>query len=117
MKNNIVNLRCYSNWTGNYFKYIVWRKTAEPDPISVGNMIYAPDTRYKVAFGPERREFNLVIRAVTQNDAGVYECQVHQTAFLKYVLEVRHSKHEDSGEYVCRNSEILMASKKVIVLN
>ncbi|XP_052281209.1 hemicentin-1-like [Dreissena polymorpha] len=57
-------------------KFIVWRKTAEPHPISVGNMIYAPDTRYEVAFAPERREFNLGIRAVTQNDAGVYECQV-----------------------------------------
>ncbi|XP_052281212.1 uncharacterized protein LOC127878720 [Dreissena polymorpha] len=50
-------------------------------------MIYAPDTRYKVAFGPERREFNLVIRAVTQNDAGVYECQVSsRDKLLRHVL-------------------------------
>ena len=36
---------------------------------------------------------------------------------LDSVLEVRYSKLEDSGEYVCRNSEILIASQKVIVLN
>ncbi|KAH3840936.1 hypothetical protein DPMN_114395 [Dreissena polymorpha] len=206
-------LTCSVENLGN--KFIVWRKTAEPHPISVGNMIYAPDTRYEVAFAPERREFNLVIRAVTQNDAGVYECQVSsrdklvrhvllrieerpdklpsqshlsresnvairnpdytipeillsgneyvntgdtirlvckvtgtsdipqdvdwfrnghllrsisnkiliskETSMarrkLDSVLEVRYSKLEDSGEYVCRNSEILIASQKVIVLN
>ena len=36
---------------------------------------------------------------------------------LDSVLEIRNSKLDDSGTYVCRNSELLIASQRVIVLN
>lgn len=36
---------------------------------------------------------------------------------LHSVLEIRNSKLEDSGTYVCRNSELLIASQRVQVLN
>ena len=36
---------------------------------------------------------------------------------LDSILEIRNSKLEDSGTYVCRNSELLIASHRVIVLN
>jgi len=36
---------------------------------------------------------------------------------LDSVLEIRDSKLDDSGVYVCRNSEELIANQKVIVLN
>ena len=36
---------------------------------------------------------------------------------LNSVLEIRNSKLEDSGTYVCRNSELLIASQRVQVLN
>ncbi|XP_052796916.1 zwei Ig domain protein zig-8-like isoform X1 [Mya arenaria] len=207
-------LRCSVENLGK--KYIVWRKAAEPHPISVGTVIYSPDTRYTVQFSPERREYNLQIRGLTNTDSGVYECQVssreklvrhvllrvegrpnnlpsksqisrdsddpamnpsyvmpeiflsgkeyvnsgetiylvcnvtgntdipqdvdwfknghllrsHVSKKIKIVkvtsmakrkldsvLEIRDSKIEDSGMYICRNSEILIASQKVTVLN
>lgn len=36
---------------------------------------------------------------------------------LDSVLEIRNSKLEDSGTYVCRSSELLIGSQRVIVLN
>jgi len=36
---------------------------------------------------------------------------------LDSVLEIRESKLSDSGAYICRNSDILIASQKVTVLN
>lgn len=39
------------------------------------------------------------------------------TRKLHSILEIRDSKIEDSGVYVCRNSEDLIANQKVYVLN
>lgn len=54
----------------------MWRKAADPHPISIGDLIYAPDTRYGVRITPERREYNLLIHGVQPSDGGVYVCQV-----------------------------------------
>lgn len=193
-------------------KFVVWRKSSDPHPISVGEDIYPQDTRYSVVFSKERREYHLIIENVQPNDGGVYVCQVSSREqlirpvllkvigqpsdfandgfkkvpisippyavpeivmsgreFVKSgdtvklmcnvtgstdipqdidwfkdglllrphasskiairkdtsianrkldsVLEIKDSRLEDSGIYVCRNSETLIASQKVIILN
>ncbi|XP_062566299.1 hemicentin-1-like [Saccostrea cucullata] len=57
-------------------KVVVWRRTSQPHPISVGLDIYVPDDRYHVQHIPYRGSWNLMIKNVNINDAGVYECQI-----------------------------------------
>ncbi|XP_061174319.1 hemicentin-1-like [Saccostrea echinata] len=57
-------------------KVVVWRRTSQPNPISVGLDIYVPDDRYHVQHIPYRGSWNLMIKNVNINDAGVYECQI-----------------------------------------
>lgn len=73
---------------------VVWRKTADPNPISIGELIYPPDTRFDVRIAPERREYNLVIHGVQPSDAGVYECQVSSREKL-----IRHVMLRVKGIY------------------
>ena len=69
-----------------YFQ-VVWRKASEPNPISVGELMFSTDLRYNVSFSRERREFNLLIRNVQPSDAGVYECQVSsRDKIIRHVL-------------------------------
>lgn len=55
---------------------VVWRRTSQPHPITVGLDIYIPDDRYHVQHIPYRGSWNLMIKNVNVNDAGVYECQI-----------------------------------------
>lgn len=57
-------------------KVVVWRRTSQPHPITVGLDIYIPDDRYHVQHIPYRGSWNLMIKNVNINDAGVYECQI-----------------------------------------
>eukprot|EP00105_Crassostrea_gigas_P040657 XP_019924805.1 PREDICTED: uncharacterized protein LOC105333098 isoform X2 [Crassostrea gigas] len=57
-------------------KVVVWRRTSQPHPITVGLDIYIPDDRYHVQHIPYRGSWNLMIKNVNVNDAGVYECQI-----------------------------------------
>ncbi|XP_078315754.1 uncharacterized protein LOC111128045 isoform X2 [Crassostrea virginica] len=57
-------------------KVVVWRRTSQPHPLSVGLDIYVPDDRYHVQHIPYRGSWNLMIKNVNVNDAGVYECQI-----------------------------------------
>ena len=76
----------------NYFRVlfpfqVVWRRASEPNPISVGELLFSSDKRYNVSFSRERREFNLLIRNVQPTDAGVYECQVSsRDKIIRHVL-------------------------------
>ena len=65
----------------------MWRRASEPNPISVGELLFSSDKRYNVSFSRERREFNLLIRNVQPTDAGVYECQVSsRDKIIRHVL-------------------------------
>ena len=72
-----------------YLLQVVWRKSADPHPISIGELIYAPDTRYDVRITPARREYNLLIKGVKRSDAGVYECQVSSREKLFRLILLR----------------------------
>jgi hypothetical protein len=72
MSIHFMNYKCISN----IFLQVVWRRTSQPHPISVGLDIYVPDDRYHVQHIPYRGSWNLMIKNVNLNDAGVYECQI-----------------------------------------
>ncbi|XP_033750395.1 lachesin-like isoform X1 [Pecten maximus] len=68
-------------------RYVVWRRTSEPNPISLGEYIYSPDPRFNVSRNPRRHEWNLRIRDVKLTDGGVYECAISsRKKYIRHVL-------------------------------
>ncbi|XP_021368437.1 lachesin-like isoform X1 [Mizuhopecten yessoensis] len=68
-------------------RYVVWRRTSEPNPISFGEYIYSPDPRFNVSRNPRRHEWNLRIRDVQLTDGGVYECAISsRKKYIRHVL-------------------------------
>ncbi|XP_012940600.1 cell adhesion molecule 2 [Aplysia californica] len=55
---------------------IVWRKTPQLNPLTIGDDTYIGDRRIKVVHQVHSLEWNLHIQDVEVRDAGVYECQV-----------------------------------------
>ncbi|XP_067666660.1 kin of IRRE-like protein 2 isoform X1 [Haliotis asinina] len=60
-------------------KSVIWKKVSQPHPITIGEYLFAPDSRYFL----KRRstqianpEWDLHIRDVQPVHAGVYECQI-----------------------------------------
>lgn len=69
-------------------QFVSWRKTSEPNPLTVGTLIYVPDSRLRVSYIEYRGEWNLYINNVSHSDAGLYECQVstQMRDMRKYIL-------------------------------
>ncbi|PVD19838.1 hypothetical protein C0Q70_20331 [Pomacea canaliculata] len=57
-------------------KTIIWRRASDPNPLTIGQLVYVNDDRYSIHSVPQRKEWNLLIRNVQQADGGVYECQI-----------------------------------------
>lgn len=49
---------------------------SEPNPITVGTYVYSPDTRFSVSRDHTSTHWDLKIRNVQLEDAGVYFCAV-----------------------------------------
>ncbi|KAK7496895.1 hypothetical protein BaRGS_00011875 [Batillaria attramentaria] len=64
---------------------VVWRKASETIPLTVGLVPFVEDPRMEVEHPPGSSQWNLVIRNLRPEDAGVYECQVSS--------KVRHLRH------------------------
>ncbi|KAK3098293.1 hypothetical protein FSP39_018040, partial [Pinctada imbricata] len=71
---DLATLYCRVNNLGK--RSVIWRRTSQPSPISVGTDIFAPDDRYHVQHLPYRGNWNLLIKNVNARDSGVYECQI-----------------------------------------
>lgn len=75
------HLRCRIHNLGP--KTVVWRKTDEEFPLTVGKRAFTPNSNIKVETEefPEIEEdrYDLIIKDVKQEQAGVYECQVSAT--------------------------------------
>ncbi|XP_041374067.1 lachesin-like [Gigantopelta aegis] len=57
-------------------KKVIWRRKSDPNPLTIGRRTFVEDTRVLVEHAPLQREWNLLIKHVRIDDAGMYECQV-----------------------------------------
>lgn len=57
-------------------RYLYWMRMSEPNPITVGTYVYSPDTRFSVTKDHTSTHWDLRIRNVKLEDAGVYFCAV-----------------------------------------
>ncbi|XP_067667283.1 zwei Ig domain protein zig-8-like [Haliotis asinina] len=55
---------------------VVWRRSSDPNPLTIGTTTYFRDKRLYVYHEKLSLEWNLHIRNVSLEDAGVYECQI-----------------------------------------
>lgn len=55
---------------------LYWMRMSEPNPITVGTYVYSPDTRFSVTKDHTSTHWDLRIRNVKFEDAGVYFCAV-----------------------------------------
>lgn len=55
---------------------VVWRRTSDPNPLTIGELTYVADDRFQIHRVEEKGEWNLAIKHVRLTDAGMYECQI-----------------------------------------
>lgn len=76
----------------------MWRKASEEFPLTIGEMIFAPDTGVSVEhhniIGTAESEWSLIIKDVQPSHSGVYECQISATKILnRYIYLNVSSKY------------------------
>ncbi|XP_071167298.1 uncharacterized protein [Mytilus edulis] len=57
-------------------RFVYWRRTSESHPLIIGDFVYSPDQRHSIKRVARKNEWNLVIRDLQADDAGVYECAI-----------------------------------------
>jgi len=57
------------------------------------------------------------IRESERRGVSISKFRITETRTLHSVLEIDHSDMEDSGNYICRSSELSITDKNVMVLN
>ncbi|KAK6179204.1 hypothetical protein SNE40_011619 [Patella caerulea] len=107
-------LRCAIENIGT--KTVIWRRTSDPNPITIGELQFISDPRIALQKLPERKEFNLLIKDVQPKDGGVYECQVSARKKLTKLILLRVNtifvsgtqfvEKGDSIHLVCNSSGI-----------
>ena len=75
---------------------VSWVRYRDTSLLSVGKFVYISDRRFKVLHEVNSSDWFLVIKSVTYNDQGIYECQVNSDPYrtFKFHLSV-------VGEYFC----------------
>ena len=77
------------------FLQVSWVRYRDTSLLSVGKFVYISDRRFKVLHEVNSSDWFLVIKSVTYNDEGIYECQVNSDPYktFKFHLSV-------VGEYI-----------------
>ncbi|XP_052099428.1 tyrosine-protein phosphatase non-receptor type substrate 1-like isoform X1 [Mytilus californianus] len=75
--------------TGLQTRFVVWRRTSEPNPLTIGDFVYSPDDRITIRRVEDKNEWNLIIKDVQIADAGVYECAVSSREKYKRLVLLR----------------------------
>ncbi|XP_060072117.1 zwei Ig domain protein zig-8-like [Ylistrum balloti] len=73
-RGNLAILHCTVQNLGT--KTVVWRRSSEENPLTVGEYTYVSDARFSTQHKVRLDQWNLHIRNVSLEDAGTYECQV-----------------------------------------
>ena len=66
-------------------RQVSWRKASNNKVLTVGLVSFVDDIRMEVEHPPGSSQWNLVIRDLQLDDAGVYECQISS--------KIRHLRH------------------------
>ncbi|XP_070204912.1 opioid-binding protein/cell adhesion molecule-like isoform X2 [Littorina saxatilis] len=70
----LARLECILEGLGT--KNVIWRRSSDPNPLTIGKKRYVDDTRVMVEHTPLGKDWHLLIRQVRLDDEGQYECQV-----------------------------------------
>ncbi|XP_076465176.1 limbic system-associated membrane protein-like isoform X4 [Babylonia areolata] len=73
-------------------KKVAWRRIDAHFPLTIGRMTWTDDVRFSVDHIPRENDagdWNLVIDTVTQDDVGVYKCQVLSRLGLNKLVELK----------------------------
>ena len=84
---------------------IIWRRASDPNPLTIGDMVYVSDERYSVQSLPRRLEWNLVIKDVQKRDGGVYECQISSRHKLVHHTMLTVNSMWEGGRVIGREGE------------
>ncbi|XP_071167292.1 hemicentin-1-like isoform X2 [Mytilus edulis] len=107
--------------TGLQTRLVVWRRTSEPNPLTIGDFVYSPDDRITVRRVEDKSEWNLIIKDVQIADAGIYECAVSSREKYKRLVLLRvngtprrfkgsaHYKDQDSIK-----SQVLISGQRFV---
>jgi len=81
-------------------KTVSWVRYSDTSLIAVGKFVYISDHRFKVLHEKHSTEWFLVIKAVTYDDQGIYECQVNSDPYktFKFHLSVVEPRTEILGD-------------------
>ncbi|XP_042226496.1 uncharacterized protein LOC121869309 isoform X2 [Homarus americanus] len=69
-------------------KSVSWMRHEDLHILSVGKYKYSTDDRVTVSREEERQEWVLTIEKVTEEDAGMYECQVSAKPVLSFIVSL-----------------------------
>ncbi|XP_067665064.1 zwei Ig domain protein zig-8-like isoform X2 [Haliotis asinina] len=101
-------------------KKVTWRRASSPNPLTIGTMAFVEDERITVEHPPSTGEWNLMIKRVQIEDAGVYECQIASKArhLRKHVLlVVKEPKIPDTKHNIqITGQEFVEQGKKIYLI-
>lgn len=68
---------------------VIWRKASQPNPLTIGELTYVADDRFKLHHIPDKGEWNLFIKNIQHKDAGMYECQIStKEKYIRKLIQV-----------------------------
>jgi len=82
-------------------KTVSWVRYRDTSLIAVGKFVYISDNRFKVLHEVNSSDWFLVIKSVTYDDQGIYECQVNSDPYktFKFHLSVVEPRTEILGDH------------------
>lgn len=97
---------------------VIWRKTTDTNPLTVGKMTYAPDERYQIYNIPEKGEWNLFIKNIQHNDSGIYECQIStKEKYIRKLIRVIVIDRPYADRAIVINGPQTIKKGKMLVLS
>ena len=80
----------FHDYINDFIFQVSWVRYRDTSLIAVGKFVYISDNRFKVLHEVNSSDWFLVIKSVTYDDQGIYECQVNSDPYktFKFHLSV-----------------------------